>query len=91
MGSRAKEIYVIQHLDQILGTVVERLRGIDVGEVHVVDQGDGTGLASYAATYPQMVAAVMRALAESTGIDVPAVLAGEANSAAGAPVVRRGA
>ena len=42
----------------------------------MLDQGDGSGLASYAATYPQMVAAVMKSLAESTGVDVPGILNG---------------
>lgn len=84
MGPEAKEIYVIQHLEEILGTVVEHLRSVEVGEVHVLDRGDGSGLATYAATYPQMVAAVLRALGESTGIDVPALLSGGAG-ANGAP------
>ena len=54
-------------------------------EVHVLDQGDGAGLSSYAATYPKMVASVMSALRETTGVDVPAILAGEADSAGSAP------
>ena len=80
MGPRAKELYVIQHLEEIVGTVVKQLDDVDVGEVNVLDQGDGTGLASYAATYPQMVAEVMRALGRSTGVDVPAILAGTEGS-----------
>jgi flotillin len=75
MGTHAKEIYVIQHLDQIVEAVVKQLRNVAVGEVHVLDQGDGSGLASYASTFPQMVSAVMRALSESTGVDVPEILA----------------
>jgi flotillin len=76
MGSDAREIYVIQHLEQIIGAVVTNVEGIDVGEVHVIDQGDGQALASYAATYPKMVASVMSALKDSTGVDVPGILAG---------------
>ena len=77
MGSQAKEIYVIQHLEQIVGVVVSQLQDVQVGEVNVLDDGSGQGLASYAATYPQMVARVMEALAQSTGVDVPALLAGK--------------
>ncbi len=77
MGPQAKEIYVIQHLEEIIGTVVNQLDDVQVGEVNVLDQGDGSGLASYAATYPQMVAQVMQSLAASTGVDVPAILSGE--------------
>ena len=74
MGDKAKELYVIQHLDEIVGTVVAQMSSIQVGEVNVIDQGDGRGLASYAASYPQMVAAVLHSLRETTGVDVTAIL-----------------
>ena len=77
MGAQARELYVVQHLEQIVGAVVTNVEGIDVREVHVIDQGDGSALASYAAAYPKMVASVMSALKDSTGVDVPAILAGE--------------
>lgn len=83
MGPQAKEIYIIQHLEQIVGTVVDQLQDIQVDEVTVLDQGDGSGMASYAATYPQMVASVMKALAQSTGVDVPAILSSNGSSARG--------
>lgn len=75
MGENAKEIYVIQHLEEIISTVVDHMDDIDIGEVNVLDRGDGTGLAAYAAAYPQTVAAVLRALRETIGVDIPAVLA----------------
>jgi len=74
MGPEAKEIYVVQHLEEILGTVIDNLKNVRVGEVNVLDPGDGSGLATYAATYPQMVASVLRSLGASTGIDVPSLL-----------------
>lgn len=80
MGPQAKEIYVIQHLEEIVATVVSQLQDVKVDEVNVLDNGDGTGMASYAATYPQMVASVMQALASSTGVDVPAILSGKAGA-----------
>jgi flotillin len=76
MGAESRELYVIQHLEELVGAVVSHLGDVTVDEVNVLDPGDGSGLASYAATYPQMVASVMRALAETTGVDVPAILAG---------------
>jgi flotillin len=76
MGPQAREIYVIQHLEEIVGTVVSHLDAVDIDEVHVLDQGDGSGLSSYAATYPKMVAEVMKALKETTGVDVPGILGG---------------
>ncbi len=77
MGPQAREIYVIQHLEEIVGTVVGSLDNVRVGEVNVLDRGDGEALAGYAATYPRMVSAVLSALGESTGVDVPAILRGE--------------
>ncbi|MFO0686378.1 MAG: SPFH domain-containing protein [Sandaracinus sp.] len=79
MGAEAREIYVIQHLEQIVGAVVTNVEGIDVGEVNVLDQGDGQALASYAASYPKIVASVMKSLKDSTGVDVPSILAGNAS------------
>lgn len=76
MGDKAKEIYVIQHLEDILGAVVDSVDKIKVREVNVLDRGDGSGIASYAASFPHTVAAVLTALRETTGVDVPAILAG---------------
>ena len=90
MGPQAREIYVIQHLEEIVGTVVDQLESIEVDEVHVLDHGDGRGLSSYAATYPRMVAEVMRALKETTGVDVPGILGGDANVNPGPSAPSRG-
>ena len=76
MGPEAREIYVIQHLEEIVGTVVENLESVDVQEVNVLDQGDGGGLSSYAATYPQMVTRVLREVGASTGVNIPEILGG---------------
>ncbi|MCA9684302.1 MAG: flotillin family protein [Myxococcales bacterium] len=75
MGDNAREIYVIQHLEEIIGTVIDNMDQIEIAEVSVLDRGDGSALAAYAAAYPQTVAAVLRALRETVGIDIPAVLA----------------
>ena len=83
MGDNAREIYVIQHLDELLSTVVDHMDNIEIGEVNILDRGDGSALAAYAAAYPQTIAAVLRALRETIGIDIPAVLAGEDSGAGG--------
>lgn len=80
MGPQAREIYVIQHLEEIVGTVVSHLDNVEIDEVHVLDQGDGSGLSSYAATYPKMVAEVMKALKDTTGVDVPGILSGDSGN-----------
>jgi flotillin len=75
MGPQAKEIYIIQHLEEIVEQVVAQMKGVEVGEVSILDPGDGSGLSAYAASYPQAVAGVLRALGETVGIDVPEVMA----------------
>jgi flotillin len=84
LGDHAKEIWVIQHLEEIVHTVVHSMKGIEVHEVAILDPGDGSGLSSYAAAYPQTVAAILRAVKDSTGVDVAAILQGD-----GAPAPAR--
>ncbi|MDH5675354.1 MAG: SPFH domain-containing protein [Myxococcales bacterium] len=75
MGSHARELFVIQHLEELVEAVQDKLV-LSIGEVSVLDPGDGSALANYAAAYPHAVAAVLRAIGETTGVDVPAILAG---------------
>ncbi|MCY1066034.1 SPFH domain-containing protein [Nannocystis sp. RBIL2] len=77
MGPQAREIYVIQHLEELLSAVLAPIQNLKVREVAALDPGDGSALASYAASYPRAVASVLSALRETTGVDVPAILAGK--------------
>ncbi len=83
IGPKARELYVIQHLEELVGAVAKSVETLDVQEVNVIDPGDGSGLASYAASYPQTVAAVLSALRETTGVDIPALLAADDQPSAG--------
>ena len=85
MGPQAKEIYVIQHIEEIVGAVISSVAKIDVREVNVLDPGDGSGLASYAAAYPNAVASILTALRQTTGVDVPLILSGNAPPSGDAP------
>lgn len=76
-GPDAKDIFLIQNLETVLETVVERVNSIEVTEVNVLDSGDGTGLATYASAYPAMVAQVLEELEKTTGVDVVGILAPE--------------
>ncbi len=91
MGPQAKEIYVIQHLEELISAVVESVEKIKVREVHVIDPGDGSGIASYASSFPHTVAAVLSALRETTGVDIPAILAGTSTVSAASPMPARSA
>lgn len=78
-GPDAKDIFLIQQLEQILTTVVDRVRGMKVGEVVLLDGGDGSALPHHVASMPATVGAVLRELAVTTGIDVPSILSGPSN------------
>ena len=73
-GDNAKDIFLIQNLETVLNTVVERVNAVDVGEVNVLDGGDGEGLARYVGAYPAMVNQILRELRETTGVDVLGIL-----------------
>lgn len=77
MGDKAREIYVIQHLEELLAAVLDPVHKLKIREVAALDPGDGSAIASYAASYPKAVAQVLTALRETTGVDVPAILAGK--------------
>ncbi len=73
-GDNAKDIFLIQNLESVLSTVVDRVNAVEVGEVTVLDGGDGEGLARYVGAYPAMVNQVLRELRETTGVDVLGIL-----------------
>lgn len=73
-GPHARDIFVIQQLEKVLATIVARLAELRVGEVHVIDPGDGSALPNYLAGFPAAVTAVLKSFAQSTGIDVAEVL-----------------
>ncbi len=73
-GKDAKDIFLLQQLEHILGTVAAKVNGIQVGEVRLVDNGDGKALAAYVAGYPAMVNAVLDEIRKGTGVDIPALL-----------------
>jgi flotillin len=74
-GDDAKDIFLIQQLEQILSTVIERVKELDIGEVTILDNGDGQALPAHIATLPATVASVLRELTATTGVDVTGILA----------------
>ena len=55
--------------------VVEAVKRIKLGPVHLIDNGDGQALPRFAAAYPNAVAEVLRSLCATTGVDITALLA----------------
>ncbi len=73
-GEGAKPIFMIQQIERILSEVAGRVGDIRVGSVNLLDQGDGSSLPAYVASFPATVNAVLRELDEVTGIDVVGTL-----------------
>jgi flotillin len=73
-GADARDIFLIQNLEQVLKTVVSRVSTIEVDEVTLLDGGNGEALPSYVASYPAMVNSVLEELKTSTGVDILGIL-----------------
>ena len=88
-GPSAPDMFLINRLEEITKIVVESVGQIQLGPVHLIDSGDGQALPKFAASYPLAVATVLRSLAETTGVDVTALL-GQSGAAAAAQVADGG-
>ena len=75
-GGRAMDMFVLQHLDQIFGDVANAAARIKVGEVNLIDGGDGKTLPAYAAAYPATMAALLQQVANTLGVDIAKVIGG---------------
>ncbi len=73
-GPHAKDIFLIQKLEDIMRTIVARMAALKVGEVHIIDPGDGSALPNYVAGFPNTVTSVLESLKASTGVDVSEIL-----------------
>ncbi|MFT6160391.1 MAG: flotillin [Myxococcota bacterium] len=75
-GDDAKDIFLIQQLETVLSTVVDKVKEMEIGEVVLIDGGDGKALPNHIAALPSVVTAVLREFRETTGVDVTGILAG---------------
>jgi flotillin len=75
-GPDAKDIFLIQQLENVMQTVVERVNKLQIGEVTLLDDGSGSALQKHLASYPGMVRGVLDELHASTGVDVTGILSG---------------
>jgi flotillin len=76
-GGLGRELYVLQHLDELVGHAAARVENSRLGELSVVDGGDGQSYARALAMYPAAVASVMQAVGLVLGTDMRRILAGE--------------
>ena len=75
-GGRAMDMFVLQHLDQIFGDIAKAAQRLKVGEVNLIDGGDGKTIPAYAAAYPATMAALLQEVTHTLGIDVANIITG---------------
>ena len=85
-GASAQDMFLINKIEDITRIVVEGVQKVKVGHIQLIDQ-DGQALPRLAAAYPAAVAAVLRSLFETTGVDITALLARGRTRADGAKEV----
>jgi flotillin len=73
-GDDAKDIFLIQQLEQVLNTVIQRVKNVEVGEVTLLDNGSGNALPAHITSLPATVGAVLSELRQTTGVDVIGIL-----------------
>jgi flotillin len=81
-GGRAMDMFVLQHLDQIFGDVAKAAQRIKVGEVNLIDGGDGKTLPAYAAAYPATMVALLEQVTKTLGIDISKIITGNPGNGA---------
>lgn len=73
-GSDAKDIYLIQQLENLTKIVVESIKNMEIKEVNILDNGKGETLPNYVASFPAVVNSVLKTVKESIGVDIPEIL-----------------
>ena len=75
-GADGRDVYVLSQLRPLVESAVSRVAGTKVGEMTIVDGGDGRALGALVACFPAAVARVMEETGRTVGLDVPSILSG---------------
>jgi flotillin len=73
-GQGGREVYLLQQLRTFVEAAVERVAQIQLGELQIVDGGDGRAYTAFVANFPAAVARVMAETARAVGVDVRSLL-----------------
>jgi flotillin len=73
-GPGGREVYLLQQLRSFVEAAVARVEQTQIGELTIVDGGDGDAYAAFVANFPAAVARVMAETARAVGVDVRALL-----------------
>ena len=75
-GKDGRDLYVLQHLKDLVEAAVSRVAGTSIGELSVVDGGDGRSFTGAVASFPAAVAEVLAQTGRALGVDVPRLIHG---------------
>ena len=73
-GTDAKDIFLIHQIEEVMTTVIQRMKNVTIDEVTLIDGGDGQALPKHMASYPAAVRQVLQELHSTTGVDVTGIL-----------------
>ena len=73
-GRDARDLYVLQHLRQFVEAAIARVTAAKVGELTVVDGGDGASFTGAVASFPAATARVVEETGRALGIDLRELL-----------------
>jgi flotillin len=69
-GAQGREVYVLGHIKEIAEAAIARTAATEVGELSVVDGGDGASFGAVIAAFPSVVAKVMEETGSAVGVDI---------------------
>ena len=73
-GDKAREVFLIQQIDEILQDVAKVTDGLTVDHVNIIDGGDGRSLSRYVGAYPAVVTELLARIKETVGVDVAGIV-----------------
>ncbi|MBC8063399.1 MAG: flotillin family protein [Chlorobia bacterium] len=85
-GDSALTIYLIEDFEKILASAAKGVAKVKVGNLSMIDGGDGKVLSSYISSYPAMLNSIFESVTQSTGIDIQKAISGRAQPGVVLPV-----
>lgn len=73
-GKDAKELFLIQQLETVLNEAVNIPGKLKLGQVNVIDNGDGKSLASLVNVYPEIFSQFLTSVKDTLSIDIVGIL-----------------
>jgi flotillin len=81
-GADGRDLYVLQHLKELVDASVRRVAGTEIEELAVVDGGNGESFNAAVASFPAAVAEVLQKTGVAMGVDIARLLrSADANGA----------